>query len=94
MMAIVPGFSRSTHERINEPSLHGSNPQPEYAIAFLENLTSAVDSGNLFAQRKLTVADVRFRPKAALVRSGTRIPIVSELTEWLLLSAPNVAAFP
>jgi alpha/beta superfamily hydrolase len=48
----------STHERINEPSLHGSNPQPEYATAFLENLTSAVDSGNLFAQRKLTVADM------------------------------------
>jgi hypothetical protein len=48
----------STHEPIHEPSLHGSNPQPQYATAFLESLTSAVDSGNLFAQRQLTVADM------------------------------------
>jgi len=48
----------STHEPIHEPSLHGSNPQPEYATAFLESLTSAVDSGNLFAQRQLTVAEM------------------------------------
>ena len=48
----------STHEPIHEPSLHGSNPQPEYATAFLESLTSAVDSGNLFVQRQLTVADM------------------------------------
>jgi hypothetical protein len=48
----------STHEPSHEPSLHGSNPQPEYATAFLESLTSAVDSGNLFAQRQLTAADM------------------------------------
>src|SRR5215469_9496356 len=48
----------STHEPVHEPSLHRSNPQPEYATAFLESLTSAVDSGNLFAQRQLTVADM------------------------------------
>jgi len=54
-----------SHERSpdpnREPSLEpnlGSNPQPEYATAFLESLTSAVDSGNLFAQRQLTVADM------------------------------------
>jgi hypothetical protein len=35
-----------------------SSPQPEYATAFLDNLTSTVDSGNLFAQRQLTVADM------------------------------------
>ena len=48
----------STHEPIHEPSLHGSNPQPEYVTAFLESLTSTVDSGNLFAQRQLTVTDM------------------------------------
>jgi hypothetical protein len=48
----------STHEPIHEPSLHGSNPQREYATAFLESLTSAVDSGYLFVQRQLTVADM------------------------------------
>src|SRR5262252_8621927 len=48
----------STHVPIHEPSLHGSNPRPEYATAFLESLTSAVDSGNLFAQRQLTVAEM------------------------------------
>ena len=40
-----------------EPSL-GSNSQSEYATAFLESLTSTVDSGYLFAQRQLTVADM------------------------------------
>jgi len=55
----------SSHERSPEPSREpsdevspGSNPQPENATAFLESLTSAVDSGNLFAQRQLTVADM------------------------------------
>jgi hypothetical protein len=38
-----------------EPS-RGSAPQSEYATAFLDNLTSSVDSGNLFGQRQLTVA--------------------------------------
>jgi hypothetical protein len=50
-----------SHEPSREPShepSHGSSPQPEYASAFLESLTSAVDSGNLFAQRQLTVADM------------------------------------
>jgi predicted lipid-binding transport protein (Tim44 family) len=41
----------------HEPS-SGSKPQPENATAFLDNLTSAVDSGNLFAQRQLTTADM------------------------------------
>ena len=44
-------------ERSHELS-HGSSPQPEYATAFLESLTSTVDSGNLFAQRQLTIADM------------------------------------
>jgi hypothetical protein len=49
----------STHEQGHEPIHHGSSPQPEYATAFLESLTSAADSGNLFAQqRQLTVADM------------------------------------
>jgi hypothetical protein len=43
---------------MSQSSLHGSNPQREYAIAFLESLTSVVDSGNLFVQRQLTVADM------------------------------------
>ena len=54
-----------SHEPIHEPSRepshepsHGSSPQPQYATAFLESLTSTVDSGNLFAQRQLTVADM------------------------------------
>jgi len=46
-----------SHEPGDEPN-HGSRPQPEYAAAFLESLTSAVDSGNLFAQRQLTAADM------------------------------------
>jgi hypothetical protein len=45
------------HELSPEPS-RGANPQSEYATAFLESLTSAVDSGYLFAQRQLTVADM------------------------------------
>jgi hypothetical protein len=35
-----------------------SGPQSEYATAFLDSLTSSVDSGNLFAQRQLTVTDM------------------------------------
>jgi hypothetical protein len=46
------------HEPSYAPSHEGANPQPEYAAAFLESLTNAVDSGNLFAQRQLTVADM------------------------------------
>jgi len=56
-----PSSREPSHERSPEPSLEpslGSNPQAEYATAFLESLTSAVDSGNLFAQRQLTVADM------------------------------------
>ena len=45
----------ASHEASREPS-RGSAPQSEYATAFLDNLTSSVDSGNLFAQRQLTVA--------------------------------------
>jgi hypothetical protein len=44
-----------SHELSHEPN-HGSSPQAGYASAFLESLTGAVDSGNLFAQRQLTVA--------------------------------------
>ena len=49
--------SGASHEPNNEAN-HGSSPQPEYATAFLDNLTSAVDSGNLFAERQLTLADM------------------------------------
>jgi hypothetical protein len=47
----------SPHEPSHEPS-HASNPRPEYANAFLESLTGSVDSGNLYAQRQLTAADM------------------------------------
>jgi hypothetical protein len=47
----------ASHEPIHEP-IHGSNSEGEYATAFLENLTSSVDSGNLFAQRQLTASDM------------------------------------
>lgn len=46
-----------SHEPTGEAS-HGSNPQGESATAFLESLTGSVDSGNLFAQRPLTAADM------------------------------------
>jgi hypothetical protein len=49
--------SEAVHEPSHEPS-HGSNPRPEYANAFLESLTGSVDSGNLYAQRQLTAADM------------------------------------
>jgi hypothetical protein len=44
-----------SHEASHETS-RGSSSRSEYASAFLESLTGAVDSGNLFAQRELTVA--------------------------------------
>jgi hypothetical protein len=46
-----------SRERSHEPG-YGAKPEPDYATAFLENLTSSVDSGNLFAQRQLTAADM------------------------------------
>ena len=46
---------QASGEPSSEPS-RGSAPQSEYATAFLDNLTSSADSGNLFAQRQLTVA--------------------------------------
>ena len=48
-----------SHEASGEPSSEpnrGAAPRSEYATAFLDNLTSSVDSGNLFGQRQLTVA--------------------------------------
>jgi hypothetical protein len=63
--ANIPGPTKlaalKQQSAIREPSdeqRRGSSPQPEYATAFLDNLTSTVDSGNLFAQRLLTVADM------------------------------------
>ena len=57
--------SEATHDPTPEPSREASlepslasNSQSEYATAFLESLTSTVDSGYLFAQRQLTVADM------------------------------------
>jgi hypothetical protein len=44
-----------SHEASDEPN-RGAAPRSEYATAFLDNLTSSVDSGNLFGQRQLTVA--------------------------------------
>jgi hypothetical protein len=41
----------------HEPN-HRSDPRAADATAFLESLTSSVDSGNLFAQRQLTAADM------------------------------------
>jgi hypothetical protein len=46
----------ASHQASGEPSSEPSRTQSEYATAFLDNLTSSVDSGNLFAQRQLTVA--------------------------------------
>src|SRR5262249_24986866 len=47
----------SSRARSHEPS-DGARPEPDYAAAFLENLIGSVDSGNLFAQRQLTAADM------------------------------------
>jgi hypothetical protein len=63
--ANIPGPSKlaalkqqsPSRDRSHEPN-YGSSSQSEYVTAFLESLTSAVDSGNLFAQRQLTVADL------------------------------------
>jgi hypothetical protein len=63
--ANIPGPSKLAALKQQSPSRdrshgpnYGSGSQSEYATAFLESLTSAVDSGNLFAQRQLTVADM------------------------------------
>jgi hypothetical protein len=63
--ANIPGSTKlaalKQQSSIREPSdeqRRGSSPQPGYATAFLDNLTSTVDSGNLFAQRQLTVANM------------------------------------
>jgi hypothetical protein len=48
---------KQNHEPTREP-VQGANPHGEYTTAFLESLTSSVDSGNLFAQRQLTAADM------------------------------------
>jgi hypothetical protein len=67
--ANIPGPTRmaaikqqsSSREASQGPSRepnHETKPQAEYATAFLDNLTSAVDSGNLFAERQLTIADM------------------------------------
>jgi hypothetical protein len=47
----------SSREPSDEQSRR-SSPRSEYATAFLDSLTSEVDSGYLFAQRQLTVADM------------------------------------
>src|SRR5262249_33582736 len=49
---------QSSSREPSDEQLRGSSPQPEYATAFLDSLTGSVDSGNLFAQRQLTVADM------------------------------------
>ena len=49
---------QSSSREPSDEQRRGSSPQPEYATAFLDNLISTVDSGNLFAQRQLTVADM------------------------------------
>jgi hypothetical protein len=49
---------QSSSREPSDEQRRGLSPQPEYATAFLDNLTSTVDSGNLFAQRQLTVADM------------------------------------
>jgi hypothetical protein len=63
--ANIPGSTKlaalKQQSSIREPSdeqRRGSSPQPGYATAFLDNLTSTVDSGNLFAQRQLMVANM------------------------------------
>ena len=64
-LAALQQQSAATHEPSQKPSHelshgpnHRSNPRAEDATAFLESLTSSVDSGNLFAQRQLTAADM------------------------------------
>ena len=58
----------SSHERMHEPGRQQSptpsptpsqaHPEREDRTAFLDSLTSAVDSGNLFGSRQLTTADM------------------------------------
>jgi hypothetical protein len=78
-----PSGREPNREASREPSheaSRGSTPQSEYATAFLENLTSAVDSGNLFAQRQLTVADMMDYAKRNYrnARTAELIPTGSE----------------
>ena len=49
---------QSSSREPSDEQRRGSGPQSEYATAFLDRLTSSVDSGNLFAQRQLTVTDM------------------------------------
>ena len=49
---------QSSSREPSDEQRRGSGPQSEYATAFLDGLTSSVDSGNLFAQRQLTVTDM------------------------------------
>jgi hypothetical protein len=49
---------QSSSREPSDEQRRGSGPQSEYATAFLDSLTSSVDSGNLFAQRQLTVTDM------------------------------------
>ncbi len=50
-----------------------SDPQPSRAPAFLDRLSSAVNSGDLFAERELTIADL----KDYAERTYRRLPIVA-----------------
>jgi hypothetical protein len=63
--ANIPGATKlaalkqqSSSRGPSDEQRRGSGPQSEYATAFLDSLTSSVDSGNLFAQRQLTVTDM------------------------------------
>jgi hypothetical protein len=49
---------QSSSREPSDEQRRGSGPQSEYATAFLDSLTSSVDSGNLFGQRQLTVTDM------------------------------------
>jgi len=53
-----PGRDREPSQELSHELSRGSTPQPQYATAFLESLTSTVDSGYLFGPRQLTVADM------------------------------------
>ena len=62
--ANIPGptklaaLKQQSSSRPSDEQRRGSSPQSEYATAFLDSLTSSVDSGNLYAQRQLTVTDM------------------------------------
>ncbi len=49
---------QSSGHQPSDEQRRGSSPQSEYATAFLDSLTSSVDSGNLFTPRQLIVADM------------------------------------